>query len=199
VSSRSPSWSRPVAWIAGRAASLLAGGGAIVLFVSLWLPWFVTFPVCARSVSGFLPCHHVHFSAWDAFNVAVVALAVLGAAAIIVALAGPPIATRLAPALGLTPAFGRTIAGLLVAALGWATVALSVYAVHRPAVSIPVLYTVPRAAVAVPSLTLAPDFGFFVALLGAGGITGGGLWTALSPPDAQATRRVEDPDAGTSD
>jgi hypothetical protein len=148
-------------WVAHHAGVLLVVGGAVVLLVSLWLPWFSVSPVCAQELG--VPCPRaVRFSAWESFRIADVMLAALAGVAILGALAGPGVATRLAPVLGLEPVVARALARLGVAATGWVAVCLSLYAVDRPSLAV------------VPGYVT--DAGYLTALLAGGAIVGGGWW-----------------------
>lgn len=142
---------RPVAgWVADRVGVLLAVGGGIALLASLWLPWYSTPLYCIQVVGARCP-RGVQVSAWDAFQVADAALAVLAVGAIAGALAGPAIAGR--------------FAWLAVAAVGWVALALTLYAINR--------------ATAAPVPGRVTDAGYFVALLAGGGIVGGAWWEIL--------------------
>jgi hypothetical protein len=150
-----------VAWVAGRIGVLLVAGGAIALVASLWLPWFAEPRVCIEIVG--VPCPPVlNHTAWEAFRVADVLLVAFAVIAIAGAVAEPPIATRLAPRLGLEPALGGRLAWLAVAAAGWLAICVSIYAVNRP--NLPV------------SPGRVTDAGYFVALLAGGAIVGGAWW-----------------------
>jgi hypothetical protein len=144
--------------------TLLVLDGAVLLAVSLWLPWFEAALPCPQIVGA--PCEPRRFDAWDSFQQADLALALLAAGAVVAALAGPPLAARLAPALGVATGLGQAVAGVVVAAFGWTAIAVTLFAIDRP---IPV----------VPVEGRIPGWGFFLALLGAGAIVGGGWWTVV--------------------
>jgi hypothetical protein len=152
-----------IQWIANRTGTLLTAGGSVVLVISLWLPWFDVPRVCRQA--SVLLCPHSQLSAWVAFRQADWELTLLAAAAVALALAGPAIATALAPDVGVSPRYARAIAHLAVAGAGWIAIALSIIAVHRPSIA---AYPAP-----------VPDYGFFVALVAAGAITAGGWWGIL--------------------
>ena len=158
-----------IAWIANRTGTLLVAGGSAVLTISLWLPWFDVALVCPQA--SVLACPNHQLSAWDAFRQADWELTLLAAAAVALAVAGPAIATALAPDVGISPRYARAIAHLAVAGAGWVAIALAIIAVHRPSIA---TYPAP-----------VPDYGFFVALLGAGAITGGGWWGVIFDQERQ--------------
>jgi hypothetical protein len=157
-------WQRPAAWVAGHTAETLAVGGAVGLLVSLWLPWFAVRRPCVPVYEG-IPCpaETVRYSAWEAYSTADVVFSVLAVVAIGLTLVGPRIAAALAPVVGVSVAYGTAIAHLALAATGWSVVALALWAIHRPGLPVD------------PSRV--PEFGFFVALLAGGAITGAGWWS----------------------
>jgi hypothetical protein len=156
---------RVAGWLAPRTSSVLAVGGAGLLLVSLWLPWFAIARLCeAFPAGGQAPdCPDtLHFSAWESFSTADIVFAALAVLAAGLTLVGPRIADALAPTVGVSPDYARAIARLSIAACGWAVVALALWAIHRPGLPVD------------PSRV--PEFGFFVALLAGGAITAGGWW-----------------------
>jgi hypothetical protein len=162
-------------WIAARTSTVLVVGGAVGLLVSLWLPWFATTRPCALPGAVGLPCplETVRFSAWESYRTADVVFAVLAIVAITLTLAGPRIARAAAPVVGVSVAYGTAIAHLAVAATGWVVVALALWAIHRPGLPV--------------DPTRVPEFGYFVALLAGGAITGGGWWS-IRDPDQSGSR-----------
>jgi len=156
-------WQRPAAWVAGRTGDVLAVGGAVALLASLWLPWFAIARPCFFREGSPCVAETVRYSAWESYSTADVVLAGLAVLAIALTLVGPRIAAASAPVVGVSAAYGIAIARLAVAATGWAVVALALWAIHRPGLSV--------------DPTRVPEFGFFVALLAGGAITGGGWWS----------------------
>lgn len=172
-----------------RIGPALAVGGAIELIVSLWLPWYFEARACIAfgrvprlapighrllGLCGVIPVGSRSYSAWDAYDMGV-ALLTLALAAIVLALAAPALALRVAPQLALTAAFSRSFAWLCVTAVGWSAVAASIWTIVaiRPGI---------------------PSVGFFVALLGGGGIIGGGWWSIRAHQPALAHPPAQSPD-----
>ncbi len=156
-------WQRPADWVAGRTGDVLAVAGAVGLLVSLWLPWYAIARPCVFPAGTPCPLETARFSAWEAYGAADVVFAVLAILAIALTLVGPRIAEALAPVVGVSAPYGIAIARLAVAATGWAVVALALWAIHRPGLAV--------------DPTRVPEFGYFVALLAGGAITGGGWWS----------------------
>jgi hypothetical protein len=137
---------------------LLVAAGALGLLGSLFLPWFDI-----GGASGFprpqadvlLP--NGLYSGWEAFAVADILLTLIAAGALL--------------GLGLALVLGARWPLLGVAALGWAAVALTLFAVYYPA--------------QVPALGAGslPQVGFLGSLLSGGAIAGGALWAGLARPD----------------
>lgn len=161
-------------WLAERTGTALVVGGGLLLLASLWLPWYVTNRACVVPAPIGGRCFdEAHFSAWEAFQTADIVLAVLAVAAVALALAGPQLASALAPRLGVSASFGVAVARLAVAAIGWSVIALSLFAIERPTLA--------------SDPARVPDFGYLGALLAGGAITGGGWWPIVAGP---ATRRA---------
>ncbi len=142
---------------------MLAVGGGVGLLASLWLPWFAIARPCVYPLGTPCELETMRFSAWESYSTADVVLAVLAVLAITLTLVGPRIAEFLAPFVGVSAPYGVAIAHLAVAATGWAVVALALWAIHRPGLAV--------------DPTRVPEFGYFVALLAGGAITGGGWWS----------------------
>ena len=155
-----------VEWVAARIGMLLAVGGGILLLVSLWLPWFEVSRPCPQLAGA--SCQPLRFNAWESFQQADAALALLAVGAILGAAAGPALGTAAGRALGLEAPLARALAGLAVAGAGWLAVCACLFAIQRPIVG------------EVPAGGRVPGWGFFLALVAGGAIVAGGWWPALA-------------------
>jgi hypothetical protein len=134
---------------------LLVVAGAIGLFGSLFLPWLEIEVRTLDRPGAILPAPNPNYTAWEAFRIADVQLALIAAAA----------------------AFGVGLAALLrarwpylgIALLGWLATAITVASVYRPA--------------GAPALGDGSSLrlGFALGLLSAGVIAISALWAGLAP------------------
>jgi hypothetical protein len=139
---------------------LLVGAGALGLLGSLFLPWFrISSDYGGPQLPGIQIAYPTTlYTGWEAFAVADILLTLIAAGALL--------------GFGLALALGARWPLLGVAALGWAAVVLTLFAVYYPA-SVPALGN--------GSL---PQAGFLGSLLSGGAIAGGALWAGLvRPPD----------------
>ena len=123
-------------------AELAVLAGCLGLIASLFLPWYELAVALPRpgGIGAVLPSPDGTLSAWEAFRVADVLLALLAGAG----LAG----------LVAARALGLPVALALTAAAGWGALAVTLYAHYRPAGAF--TYGTP------------PEFGFFVAICAQG-------------------------------
>lgn len=142
-----------------RAAAILSRtlviGGALVLFGSLFLPWLEHQVVCIQGQTVAAPCPSPRYTAWEAFRLSDVALALVSAAVLIGA--------------GLAAGLRARWPHLGIALLGWLAAVLTIVSAENPA--------------AAPGLgqNVTPHVGYVLALLSSGAIAIGALWAGLAP------------------
>jgi hypothetical protein len=142
-----------MAWLESVLPRLVLGAGGALLFASLFMPWFDGGVIPLVEDAAIDVAGGGDISGWEAFDNAdiLLTLAVLGAFACVV----------LADVLEARwPYLGAVV-------IGGAALCLTLFAIYRPANAIPV------------GQGGLPEVGFLCALLGAGGVTIGGLWCGL--------------------
>ena len=134
---------------------LLVAAGALGLLTSLFLPWFDVGGFATPQGSGPDVLYgSTRYSGWQAFEIADILFTLIAAGALV--------------GLGLAIALDARWPYLGVAALGWCTVGLTLFAVYYPA------------HVAAVGEGSKPHIGFLGALLSGGAIAGGALWAGLA-------------------
>jgi hypothetical protein len=143
-----------MAWLESVLPRLVLGAGGALLFAALFMPWFDSSAIPLADDAAIEIAPGPHISAWEAFtNIDILlTLAVLGAfGAVVLA----DVLEARWPYLG-------------VVVIGGAALCLTLFSIYHPANAIPV------------GQGGRPEIGFLCALLGAGGVTVGGLWCGLA-------------------
>lgn len=142
------------------AGTVFADGGAVLVVVSLFLPWFAS--PALQCVTTPCPSGRL-ISAWSAFRFADVLLVVMAVTVVL--------GVRMA---GIVE---RRLLGALVAFAGWCGAAGSIYAIGHPDLGVQPL--IARASGPIPAAAVT-SIGYFACLVGCGAIVIGGLITALA-------------------